>query len=532
MIADVIGNYLDNIEEREFDAPFMALLRAMGFHDIHFLHGAFEFGKDFIAKRTEAGTTSQYAFQTKAGNLNLSAWHECRGQLDLLRTNSLAHPAFDLNMPRQAVFVTTGRLVGGAPLAAQEYSAHLDQLREIGFSTWDRETLIEKMSNTPEAGLAGTSSGALLSLIGKIDEDAVQDFELEQFSRRWFAENSDGGLARGGLEAAIIANRLRRQNRLDLASYVGLCLVRATWIRGHGTEPPREDLIRASDTGRKLFRQYANDLFARCDENLLDPGKFIQDHGEPSAFVTYPVRCMRVIEVLGLLGLLEREREIARSDEIAAFLVNFCEANPGSGHPVSDHWAVSLIAPVLLLWKTGHQDAVRALLTNVTKWIGDRYESDRPGLADARATQDKEIEYLLGSMFDPADLRRRLDSYTATIVLDLAAVLEISDIYELARNDFLAVRAMPSVLEVVDTAGQYLIDAGDLRFEPNMPYKDKWEPQDGWKVAPHHLRGPASLYLERVGRLWDQLAVVSVLRDRHFVASLRRIAVDSFQSSS
>ncbi len=228
MIADVIGDYLDNIEEREFDAPFMALLRAMGFHDIHFLHGAFEFGKDFIAKRTQAGTSSQFAFQTKAGDLNLSAWNECRGQIDLLRTNSLAHPAFDTNMARQAVLVTTGRLIAAAPVAAQEYSAHLDQLGEIGFATWDRETLIEMMSNTPETGLAGTTSGALLSLIGKIDEAAIQDFELEQFSRRWFAENSDGSLTRGGLEAAIIANRLRRQNRLELATYIGLCLVRAS----------------------------------------------------------------------------------------------------------------------------------------------------------------------------------------------------------------------------------------------------------------------------------------------------------------
>src|SRR5229473_6477803 len=221
MIADAIGNYLDNLEEREFDAPFMALLRAMGFHDIHFLHGAFEFGKDFIAKRTEAGITSQYAFQTKAGNLGLPAWNECRGQIDLLRTNSLAHPAFDPKMPRRAIFVTTGRLVGGAPPAAQDYSTYLAQLGEIGFTTWDRETLVELMSSTPEAGLAGTSSGALLSLIGKIDEAAIQDFDLEQFSRRWFAENGDHSLTRGGLEAAIIANRLRRQNRLELATYIG-----------------------------------------------------------------------------------------------------------------------------------------------------------------------------------------------------------------------------------------------------------------------------------------------------------------------
>jgi hypothetical protein len=526
MIADVIGNYLDNIEEREFDAPFMALLQAIGFHDIHFLHGAFEFGKDFIAKRTEAGITSQFAFQTKAGDLNLSAWHECRGQIDLLRTNSLAHPAFDSNMARQAVFVTTGRLIGAAPLAAQEYSAHLIRLGEIGFATWDRETLVELMSSTPEAGLAGNSSGALLSLIGKIDEAAVQDSEVEQYSRRWFAENGDA-LTRGGLEAAVIANRLRQQNRLDLAAYVGLCLVRAAWVRGHGMERPPDTVIRASDTGRALFRQYAADLFARCTKNLLDPVKFIQDHSEPSAIVTYPVRCSRLIEILGLLGLLEGEADAARSKEIAAFLADFCNANPGSAHPVSDHWAVSLIAPVLLLWKRGHHDTVRALLKNVIRWIGDRYESDKSGLAGVQATPDQEVMYLLGSPFEHVNAPRRLESYVSTIVLDLAALLEIGDIYELARNDFSAVRALPSVLEVADSPGQYVITADDIRFEPNMPYKDKWEPEGRWKVAPHHIRGPASLYLERLGRTWDQLATTSVLRDRHFVKSLRGIVEEA-----
>lgn len=50
MLANVVESYLDSLEEREFDAPFMALLRALGFWDIHLLHGPFEFGKDFIAK--------------------------------------------------------------------------------------------------------------------------------------------------------------------------------------------------------------------------------------------------------------------------------------------------------------------------------------------------------------------------------------------------------------------------------------------------------------------------------------------------
>lgn len=50
MLADVIASYIDSLTEREFDAPFLALLRLQGFTDIHFLHGPFEFGKDFNRK--------------------------------------------------------------------------------------------------------------------------------------------------------------------------------------------------------------------------------------------------------------------------------------------------------------------------------------------------------------------------------------------------------------------------------------------------------------------------------------------------
>jgi hypothetical protein len=175
--------------------------------------------------------------------------------------------------------------------------------------------------------------------------------------------------------------------------------------------------------------------------------------------------------------------------------------------------------------------SVRALLTNLTRWVADRYDSKGLGLADVRATPEEEIFYLLAAPMH-VGAARRLESYISTVILDLAAVLELGDIYELARNEFLAVRALPGVLEVGDTTGQYVIDEGDLRFESNMPYKNKWEPEDDWKVAPHHVRGPSSLYLERVGRAWDVLAIASVLRDRHFVKCLRRIACEDASPSS
>jgi hypothetical protein len=149
LLTDVIGSYLDSLTEREFDAPFMALLRLHGFTDIHLLHGAFEFGKDFIGKRVEDGQQYQYAFQSKAGDIKLADWGGCRAQLDMLRTNSVAHSNFDKSLPRRARLVITGRLVGGAPIAAQEYREHLKALGEAQFETWDRDSLVDKLAVDP-----------------------------------------------------------------------------------------------------------------------------------------------------------------------------------------------------------------------------------------------------------------------------------------------------------------------------------------------------------------------------------------------
>lgn len=133
------------------------------------------------------------------------------------------------------------------------------------------------------------------------------------------------------------------------------------------------------------------------------------------------------------------------------------------------------------------------------------------------------MNHFLGSPFEHVTVERRSESYVSTIVLDLAAVLEMSGLYELGRNDFLAVGAMSCVMEVDDTVSQYLGDASDLNFEPNMEYKENWEPIDRWKVAPHHNRGPSSYYLSRIGRIWDHLTLSVVLRDRHFPTTWRRL---------
>jgi hypothetical protein len=526
MLDDVLGRYLDDLEEREFDAPFMALLRSMRYEDIHFLHGTFEFGKDFIAKRTDSDSTTQYTFQTKAGSIGLGEWSKLRGQIDLLRTNVLAHPNFDATFPRAAVLVITGRLVGGAPLAAQDYKKHLIELGEIGFEIWDRETLLSFIGTVPEVGLVGSVHAGFLGLIASIDMGQATDRDVEKYSRSWTIE--DQPLWRSLVESAVIAQRFRNRDRLDLSCFTVMTAIRAIWHQGHGVEPPSAESIIASGLARAMFRQYASSLKIALGKTDVTPEKLIPMKDGPAAYVTYPIRCLRGAEMIALLGLLLLEDNKLEAEEITNQLCKFLSANPGVAHPISDRYAVSLVPIILLLSKFSRTAEVETYVRAVIKWVADRYENDSLGLAAPDASPQEEVNRLLGSCFDHVKLDRRPECYIATVILDLVSILGMGELYELAINDFLAVKAMPPTLEVGDGLSQYSFDGVDLRYEANAKYEVSWKPTDGWKVAPHHHRCPSSYYLGRISRLWDQLAVSAILRDRHFLLSCQQILSSSY----
>jgi hypothetical protein len=519
MLNDVVERYLDSLEEREFDAPFIALLRALGYFDIHFLHGAFEFGKDFIAKARIEESETQFAFQTKAGDINRATWDAARGQIDMLRTDAIAHPSFDTTLPRRAVFVTTGRLVGSVPAAAQSYRDHLARMGEITFTTWEKQDLIQSITADPQVLLASDAHGAFLMLIGQIDEGQLTDRDIERYSQRWLS--SPKSIFQLMIEGAVIAQRLRLAARLDLSCLTALALVRATWSRTHGHDPVDSISVLVADAAEQMFRKYAWDLFDRCGADMLDPINFLRQHGSLASHATYPILCLRTVELLGLLYLLDAPADRFRRDELGEFVVSFVKTNPGVAHPTSDRWAVSLVPAVLTAAQRGEHRTIRDLLQNVTKWVADRYDSNGLGLAAADATPREEVDCLLGDPFEHVQISRSGGSYLATVVLDLAAVLGLGDLFNTARNEFLAVDLVPTMVESPDTTAQYVLRSGELSFTPNVEYLESWQPQDGWRVAPHHRRARSDYYLQRTARYWDHLALSSVLRDRHYLETCR-----------
>lgn len=438
MLRDIVGTFLDTLTEREFDGPLLAVLGARGFTDIHFIHGAFEFGKDVLAKKTDpaTGVTRQYVIQSKAGDIGQPEWRAVRPQLEECEYNTIGHPSFAPDLPRVAVLVTTGRLKGAAPADVTEYRKSVKARGLADLEIWERPDLVEWLCDDPVVGVAGEAVQAdLMAMLTSVRDGGVTDRRIETYTRRWLP--TAGSAPRASVEAAILVNALVRTKRLDLALCVALQLIRAT---EHDPD--------ASDDAKPAAKRLALGLALQiCDQTeplLKDPLDFARSTVGQLSLLTYPVICCRVAEALALGLTLAREagddRAAARLEEA---LRSFAE-QPGAARPVGDLFAPSVVAVTVMLG-TFDPAAANAYLGRVAHWMLDRYDENLAGLGLASLAEDEEetAERLLAGSLTSTTMERRTSSYLATAVLDLALHLGEKDLYEAARDNIRALRIVP-----------------------------------------------------------------------------------------
>lgn len=518
-LHDVLDAYLETVSEREFDAPFISYLTAAAFTDIHQLHGAFEFGKDFIAKRDGR----QWAFQTKAGDMNLGEWRAVRPQAEEMLWNDISHPSWDATLPRTAVVVTTGRLKGGAAPDAQQFAqlhrdrgGTIDGAPKLEVEVWDRDTLMLGLSAEPKITLDAWGReplGDLLGLIADTDRRDIDRQRIERQTRSWVDQDP----LRTSLAGALVAQHLAGADRVDLACTTALALMRVGAVGKSSV---------ALNAGRAMYRVYGEALIDQLAPVAHDP-RFLDHAGrELPAGVTYAIRCHISIETTGMLGLLDLadgNGEGARGHADA--LTEFLAKQPGASHPVSDRWAMSLIPPALLLVAHDRDSLVR-WLESVVVWVCDHHENSF-GFASSSADPDTEVLYLLGGPYEHIDLRKRTQSFIATIILDLAACLELEDLYADAWNDFAAVGIAFPAIEVADERGQYLFNGTGVIYSPNIEFQDPATVGTDWQRGHHHERAHDAHELDQDGRSWELLAISLLLRDRHFLTATRHLASDA-----
>jgi hypothetical protein len=520
LLDGVVDAYLRTLSELDFFDPFQAILGANGFYDIHRTHGTAEFGRDFIAKRLEDGVIWQYGIQTKVGNVGQGEYRrDVLGQIEEVRLLTGMNPNFDAGLPRKAVLATTGRLIGNAPSAAQNYKLQHDTDR-FRFEVWTIDSLLELTANAPEAALAGPMENHVLGAVATIHVGKFTETSLYDLSNEWITDGPDE-LWRSALIALVISGRLKSAGRTDLAALAGVHLVRAAWASVHGHEPVPQKAIDVARAGQAILRANAIALLEEFHSLPAGPRGFVWSTQDVGAFVNYPIRCLRLLELFGLTGLAESDANTRDS------LMNACRTlisdHPGSSHPPSDNWAVSLLAPAIFV-ALEDPELVGHWLLQVCRWVADRYDpSTGLGLAAVFSEPNEEVQQLLSPPYDFIDVLPRQESLIATVLLDLAAALELSAAYDDIINEILAVGVFTPVVECDDDLAQYCeTGRGGVRFEPGMQYDGYYATSSGWTSAPHHKRHTPH-YLERHGYFWDFLSLCTVMRNRSFPTAIRKL---------
>lgn len=512
MHAAVFAGWIRQLSERAFDGTFLELLRAQGFYDIHFSHGGFEFGKDFIAKRNEP-TPVQYAFQSKAGDIGGAEWQRIRGQLEELADREPAHPNFDTAVPLKAVLVVTGRLVGKATVAPTAFKNRLESSGRGTFEVWDEHTLAELLAGSSRFPQALATEAEAILVGVESASMSLRDIESRLAPG---ASEAEAPARRALVDSSVAASLLADRGRPFLALGALLAGVRSAATAAHGNAGLGKDLIR---TALDLYVAYGQRLLCPlidAPDDVLSWSKWVG--GGPVRTLTFSVAVSGVIEFLGLAALhLEQVGRSLEAQQLAMACARVVESVPAASHPVSDRHAASIVPAAAALSVFGHEAALARWIRRTLNWLCDRYDTGQFGLAGVYATPTQEARHLLGQPFEAIELTRRNDSLIAVALADVAHVLAPSE-FERVINDLRAVGVVPSALHAKDEPNAYRISFGGTVALINIAYPDR-----PTSPLPHHALQEQPRTPERLGGAAVPLALASLLRDRLFTDVLPRL---------
>ena len=233
--------------------------------------------------------------------------------------------------------------------------------------------------------------------------------------------------------------------------------------------------------------------------------------GGPSPFVsflTHPVKAARTAEALSLLGLIALQHgENDRADEIVSVVSDLVEATPGVAHVVSDEWAFSVMITAVLLAARGKLPVARELLREAAVWTLDKIE-----FGDGIAQQDDDMATVTARLLGPPYPKLRIgadrSAYVFSVILDLAHLLGLSDLFDDLLND----------LDAVGGFARLVYDDGEAR--PQLIARVEYSSS---KPAKHH-HIPSNSTPPGAEREWfDCVAIWATVRDRQVPAVISEV---------
>ncbi len=443
MLKNVIENYLISIKEVQFFAPFKVLLETMGFYDIHLLHGSTEFGRDFIAKKQDDDATTQYSFQVKVGNINLSKFtNEVKQQLLEIITNKCSHPNFDRNLKQEIVFVTTGKIQSPATISFQEFNNYIwENLNSDPIVTWEKDKIfmdfykigIEpfyELHNSPEF------VSRFFDFFTKIKQQhEFTAFEITSYTDYWLSLDLTVKVNKlQVLFEGYFFSKLFYENKEFYSSVLFLSALTRVFVKNDLFEDYKYFL---KESILNIINDFHSEYTSKSEtekESFLIGDSFF-------SIISYPARCLRTLELFSLHLLL--------SDKFSKKIIqtfNKLIQEKGANRPISDNYGIAFFMTCLVLIKLDQKELLRKYLINTTVWLCDRYSQN--GLSPIGYNPQEEYEQIFSEYLSGLDFFENKFSFIAAIILDLCFFLNDKRLYADIANDFRAVEIIPTYFHV------------------------------------------------------------------------------------
>jgi hypothetical protein len=527
MLRVILEDYFNSLkDERAFDVPFITLLAALGFYDIHITHGPNEKGKDVIAKFKVNDQEQQWVFQSKCGDITKSDWTKgLLGQMLSCEFSGIEHPSFNSDLPRQSVIVATGKVKLYALNDIDSFNK--DTLLKAGKNPlliWDRLKLIDSFVENLEATIElrdhrGISHmGEFLSRLGDALKGTTRVDQIEVYSRSWYRTRSEGAKAilNAASESAVLGLKIRESVSPYEALQCRLAFIRCVVVflfQSQGSDRTQwyvDVLASAIGEVNGLAEEYFNVINGMGKEQ---GGELSRIFASTSAIVEYPVTCSRLLECLAMQFFLAPE-EIDQT-AIAERLEELVLKEDGCCTPISDRYAVSIVWACLALCLSGRTEVAEKVVRKVARWVCDKYMSGF-GLAGVSSDAHEEIAVLLGYPFESVQVSKTNGSLLATAVCDMAAYIGNPHLYEDICGQIKAAGIHMEYFQCDDSISQFEIDGLGVAHYPSVYFSDTID-GIGSAVYADHIRTepPECWIVDGIGPV-AYVCVSMLLRDRYF----------------
>lgn len=444
-LADAVAAYVERLTEREFDAPFIALLHHLGYTDVHLTHGQYEYGKDFIARKVDDGQEVHWCFQTKAGDIKSAQLRvEVQPQILLMRAGTVVHPSFDKDLPRRIVVVTTGRLVGSAGSEFDQVENYFKSLGQPTADLWDIDTLVPDLVSTLVARNGVRTQARLLEMVGRLQNMRGSRADIAGLAAAWVAPGTSAKEHwRDALTACLLASTASKAGREDLAQEAAWHLVRAYHRALERGETPNSQLL---DVAHLAFDAVASEVWDQIRAAGDPVAVTSRATSAVAAFVVHPIKVARLCETLSMLALARLDAgRTEEAAELLDFIASLVQATPALTHPVGEEWTFSLLATTVALAAGDHRALARTLIEQAAIWLLDWTETGVL-LPRVGASPEEVVDRMLGAPYRPTRAPGNKSMYSFAVLADLAALLGEEALMGDIVNDLDALRAMATLV--------------------------------------------------------------------------------------